>query len=457
MDDVDRPNPRNDKRYPFIKGGYELFDDGRFFYYMSAAFKMANDEQLLNTAYRMAADGTWLQTMPPGFVFGSETMGTSVVTPGSITTIDNTTNPNARVDFLKTNNNLGATHQLIEKIESSIGESSIDTSRLGGVHMTAYESNLLQTQAKTLLGLFAQMVSFMVEDYGRLRIGDILQHMTVGEVGEVEGGSNMLKFRSFLLQNKTVEGKNKTRKIKFDMNLPQGNIAQSGILDQSRKIRNEELKFSDSTQLYLVNPAAFRKLKYKCVMSSESVNPKSDALMKAMNLEEYDRAIQNPLIITNPKNLEAVTRDLLFGSYDRTKDDSDSYLDMTPPGQPSATPGQPQSPNQDAAAVALASQSSKQPPTPMRPWYETRIPSCWPSTCFNSSNRPYASIIIQNPVSMANRYQNWFRADGTIGLNSLPYTWSNAMRLDLLKTVSSPIPASLEESHERCERWLKLK
>ena len=35
LTDPDHPNPRLDKRYPFIKGGYELIDEGKFFYYFS--------------------------------------------------------------------------------------------------------------------------------------------------------------------------------------------------------------------------------------------------------------------------------------------------------------------------------------------------------------------------------------------------------------------------------------
>lgn len=341
MDDVDQPNKRNDKCYPFVKGGYELFDDGRFFYYMSAAFKMANDESIVNTAYRMLVDGTYLQMMPPAVVFGNESIGTSVIAPGAITTIDNTTNPNAAFQTIQTNNNLQAGMQLIEKVESSINESSTDTSNLNNPNMTAYQANLIQSNAKQLLGLFAQMVSFMVEDYGRLRIGDILQHMTVGDVSEIITGPDMLKFKSVLLPNKTIDGKNKTRKIQFDMNLPKGQMKKSKLMEMSRGIADEQQKLGDKVQLYKVNPESFRKMKFKCVMGSESVNPKSDALMKAMNLEEYDRAIANPLIAQSPSNMEAVTRDLLFGSYDRTKDDPDRYLTPATPPPQAGPPGMP--------------------------------------------------------------------------------------------------------------------
>jgi len=366
MDDPNRPNQRQDKNYPFVKGGYELFDDGRFFYYMSAAFKMANDENVVNTAYRMLVDGTYLQMMPPGVAFGNENIGTSVIAPGQITTIDTTNNPNAAFQTIQTNNNLAAGMQLIEKVESSISESSNDVDQLGNANTTAYQASLLQSNAKQLLGLFAQMISFMVEEYGRLRMSDILQHMTVGDVSEVMDGNSLLKFRSVLLPGKTVDGKSKTRKIQFDMNVPSGDMTEEELMEESRTIQDKEMDWGNNVELLKVNPEAFRNLKFKCTMQSEAVTPRSDALMKAMNLEEYDRAIQNPIVAQNPKNLEAVTRDLLFGSYDRTKDDPDRYLGMPDQMGQASSMAQAMA-GGDAKAVEQASQGALLPPTPLPP------------------------------------------------------------------------------------------
>ena len=150
------------------------------------------------------------------------------------------------------------------------------------------------------------------------------------------------------------------------MNFPTGEVKKSELMKQSRKIQSKEADFNDNVELFKVNPDAFRKLKFKCVMESEAVTPKSDALMKAMNLEEYDRAIANPLIAQSPENMKAVTRDLLFGSYDRTKDDPDVYLGKSGPAANGGMMGaQPQSGTQQQ--IAQASQGNLQSPTPPPP------------------------------------------------------------------------------------------
>lgn len=353
MDDPDRPIQRQDKDYPFVKAGYELFDDGRFFYYKSAAFKMANDEEIVNTAYRMVVDGTYLSIMPPSVVFGNETVGTSVIAPGAVTTIDNVMNPNASFQTIATNNNLQAGYSLLEKVEGSISESTTDILQSSGQvksDTTAFEASKVDQNARVLLGLFGKMIGFMVQDYGRLRVGDILQHMTVGEVSDLLAPGQMLRYRKFLLPEKTVDGKKKTRRIEFDGRLPDEGTDEE-FMGISAGIAGEQRNLDDSAHIVKVNPALFRSLRFKCVCKPEAVTPKSDALERAMQLEEYDRAILNPLIAQNPANLEAVTRDLLLGSYDRTRDDPDAYLKPAPQQQQAAPGGIPQAPGNPASAV----------------------------------------------------------------------------------------------------------
>ena len=91
MDDPDQPNPREDKNYPFVKSGYELIDEGRFFYYKSLADKLKDDQRTVDTMYNMVQDGEFLQLMPPLAVFGDEHVNTSVYVPGSTHPFDENT------------------------------------------------------------------------------------------------------------------------------------------------------------------------------------------------------------------------------------------------------------------------------------------------------------------------------------------------------------------------------
>src|SRR3990167_5932010 len=89
----------------------------------------------------------------------------------------------------------------------------------------------------------------------------------------------------------------------------------------------------------MVNPQAFRDLKYKVVVRPDVTTPPSDNLKKALNLELYDRAIANPLA-----NQQALFRDLLLGSYENTRDNVDKYVTEQNPVQQAQMQQQSQQP-----------------------------------------------------------------------------------------------------------------
>jgi len=324
--DPDEPNPRLDGLVPLAKFGFELIDEGRFFYYKSLAFKLCNDEALINTAYRMMEDGTYLQAMPPAVAFGVDAVSSAVMIPGAVTTFDNTDNPQASFQTIVGNNNLTALYNLTAKAEQSIDESGASPIMGGDApkqNTTAYEISRLEQNARVLLGLFGKMVSLAVRDWGRLKVSDILQHMTVGEVSELAGGGGgMLKFRKFLLPDKVIDGKRKSKMIQFVSpdEMPQTGDEET-ILEASRKIADKEEQMGDKTKIIKVNPELFRRMKYMVVVKAEAVVPQSPAMQKALMLEEYALLRGNQLV-----NQEAITRDLALGAYERTSEDTDRYM-----------------------------------------------------------------------------------------------------------------------------------
>ena len=317
--DAEQPNPRQDKKYPFVKFGYEPIND-RFFYYKSLAFKLGPDQSVINTLYQMVIDGSFLQIMPPSVVFGNEDINSSIVTPGKITRF---TEPDTKFEKIDTGSNLNAGFNTIQIVEKSLAESSMDVLQQGMSirgSQTAFEISKLEENARIMLGLFGKMIGFAIEEMGRMRADAILQYMTVGEVNEITGKSGKLKFKKFTLNNRSVNGKKMTRNIEFDMDMPD-EMTKDEALDKSYGILEEEGGLDSDKQIYKVNPTLFRRSKFLFRVYPEMIVPPSDRVKKAFNLEEYDRAVQNPLA-----NQEAIYKDLLLGSYDTTKDDVDKYV-----------------------------------------------------------------------------------------------------------------------------------
>ncbi|MHA1541418.1 MAG: hypothetical protein ACTSQH_00405 [Candidatus Hodarchaeales archaeon] len=316
----DQPNPREDKSYPFAKTGYELIDEGKFFYFRSLANKGSVDEEVVNTLYRMVIDGTYLQLMPPTAVFGDEEINSSIIAPGTVTGFDKDT----KMERIDVGNNISDGRATLEKVEDSISESSIDSLGSGqqskGTPATAFEISRVEQNSRTMLGLFGKMIGFLVVDWGKLAIGDIKQFATIADIEELSSEAGLLKFRTILIPEKIGgDGKTRTKRIQFTADLPNGDSEQE-TLSQSFRILQEE-GMDSKFEIAKINPKAFRNLKYKLRVTPDIVTPMSDNVKKAMNLEAYDRAIDNPL-----SNQESIFKDLLLKSYETTKDNPDKYI-----------------------------------------------------------------------------------------------------------------------------------
>ena len=315
MTDPDRPNMRKDKKYPFAKGGFEPIDEGRFIYYKSAADKMKGDQDVADELYRILIDSGKLQSMPPTAVFGGEEVDSSVVMPGAVTTFSNA---DAKIEPINPSGNLNNTLSILQKVEASAEESS-NSSLLSGQApksaSTAFEIARLEQNARTVMGLFGKMIGFLVRDLGDLVKNDILQYMTVAEASDIMGPTDRLKFRSFLVPDRFSSGKTKSRKIVLD--------AETGMkdeLEESFEILQEEGLESDK-EIWKINPTMFRSLKFQVRIDPDFRPPTNDALNRALNLEAYDRAIQNPAA-----NQVEIYKELLLGSYENLRDDPDRFV-----------------------------------------------------------------------------------------------------------------------------------
>jgi len=322
MCNAEKPLVRKDKKYPFAKSGFEPLGNGQCFYYKSAANKLGSDQEIVDTLYNMVLDGTFLQLMPPMALYGSEEIDGSVTVPGTITSFRD---KETKLENIGPRSDLRAGLETISMVERSIAESTQDNIRSGvsgGGDRTAREVLLLEKNAAIALGLFGKEIKFLVEDLGDLLIPDIVQNMTVGEVDQITDG---MKFRSFVLPNKNVDGKNVSKKIKF-VN-PSEVSDYTDPMEESFRVFEDEGGPEGKSRISEVNSSLFRTLKFKTRVSADELTPPSKALTKALDLEAYDRLIQNPTI-----NQESVTRDFLLDVY--RPGQADKYIQKQQPAAP---------------------------------------------------------------------------------------------------------------------------
>lgn len=319
--DNDEPNPRSDKMYPLSKFGYEMFGNTNCFYYKSLISKMDKDADIVNTLYRILIDGTLLSIMPPVAISGTDnTVDSTVLSPGSVTTFSS---PDTRTQVVGPTPNLNAGFTMLAKVEESIDQSSATPLQQGiasGGTQTAYEISKLEANAGTVLGLYTKMISDFVLQYGELRKNDILQYQTVADINAIVD-NNELVYNTFLVKTDTG-----THKIDFNSEYPE-EMDKEEAMNASYDILEQE---DNNVSLYKVNPKIFSALKYSCVVKPDIMQPRSEELERALKLDIYSLAIQNP-------NLDPikVTEDFLLGAYKDIKNTKDymksQQIDMMNP------------------------------------------------------------------------------------------------------------------------------
>ncbi len=325
LTDCDNANPRNDKLYPFLKFGYELINN-RCFYYKSLAFKLQQDANIVNTLYPMIIDGTYLNIFPAMIALGGEEIGSDVIVPGAVTTFSD---PQAdlRVIQSSTAQGLNAGLQTLMKVDESLDSSSsnpIDQGQADQQSQTAYEISRLEQNAATVLGLFVKMISTYVKDYGQLRMGDILQYLTIIDADKITDRPEAV-YKTFLLSAKS-EGDN-NRKIAFDGSMTSEPMNEDEAKESSYDVLKEQGGEDSDTELYKVNPEMFRNLVYTMTVDADVMNPRSEELERAFDLETYDRLIQNPLA-----NQEEAL-ELLLSTNPKTMKDPDKFINPQQVGQ----------------------------------------------------------------------------------------------------------------------------
>lgn len=350
LTDCENPNPRLDKKYPFAKTYYEEIS-ANCFAGKSLVFKMGPDARIVNDLYPMIIDGTYLQIFPPMFVKGSEEIGSDVIIPGGVTILSN---PESDLKAISTNNNLGAGLATMNEVIKSLSQSSIDPLMQGDSQpgaRTAYEVAKLQQNANSDLSLFMKMIGFFVEDIGNLMISDILQYMTIGQVEDLTTDGQMkLAYKTFLLPEKMTENGLKSKKIKFGLDTPSGMMSEDDLLMASYDVMAEEGGPDSKKTIVKVNPEVFRDNKYKSIVAPGFLNPLSDEVERALGLEAYDRAINNPRIASDADAMDNITRDFLLNLYPQSQKNPDKYFPKNkdvpvPPSAPMSASGAPNASN----------------------------------------------------------------------------------------------------------------
>lgn len=341
MSEPDAVNPRNDHQYP-LDAFYYLPINERCIAGKSLVFALGPESALLNAQYQMMNDGAFLNLFPPTVTTGSDKVGMDVIVPGlNIAFADK----DVELTTLRTadSQSLETMLKVTANVEASLNSSSQDPVQQGqnpGTPSTAYEISRIEQNAATVLGLSMKFIAQHAINYGNLLVSDVLQYLTIADAQGITEQDGLL-YKTFFAHEPGQPGQ--MNKVKFDINLPD-TISDDEKMDMSFEILLEQGGIKSDMALWKVNPIKFRSFKYKFFVDTDVLNPRSQDLERAMDLETYDRAIANPVA-----DQEKIFTDLLMSTNPKTSRDPDAYVQKQPPapapgpvdpvtGQPTATP-----------------------------------------------------------------------------------------------------------------------
>lgn len=312
-------NPRADHQFPF-DAFYYLPINERCIAGKSLVFALQSDATIVNTLYQMFIDGTYLNQMPPVITTGSDKIGTDVFVPGlNLSFADQ----DVKVTPIRTgdSSHLAATMNALEKVESSVAESSQGSVQQGqegaGTPSTAYEISRIEQNAATVLGLSMKFIAQHAIQYGKLLVSDVLQYMTIADAEKITDQGGLL-YKTFYAKEPGAAGKQ--NKISFDANMPE-EMTEDEKMEMSFALLKAQGGLKSNTTLWKVNPILFRDFKYSLAIDSDVLNPRSADLIRAFDLETYDRAIANPVA-----DQEKIFTDLLMATNPKTARDPKAYI-----------------------------------------------------------------------------------------------------------------------------------
>jgi hypothetical protein len=193
----------------------------------------------------------------------------------------------------------------------------------------AYSVAQAQTNAKKMIGAVAKSLAESVVMYGDLMKDIALNNITVPQVEELTGGRMKLKYKTFLLENKTSGGKMADRTIKFDETLIGTEMTDEDLMDTKLKFLESSDYPHKNKDIRHINPELFAKFKYLSKIDVEEMFTRSPEYMQPMLMNLKQILVNDPYV-----NQQTLTRKLLYSFFQSEGEDLMNKDSQLIPGLP---------------------------------------------------------------------------------------------------------------------------
>lgn len=320
---------RNAPKYNIVPFGYQRINE-HFFYYKSLMNAQYWDNQLLDAQYEVGMNRAFLDTNMPIAISGATGVDSDVTFPGAVTSF---ADKDVVARPLLPQADLGKMFSGMSIVEKSMDESSVSDTSGGQIpqgDVKATTINVAERNAKILLAGVGKTLAESIVQMGGLMADIAVQHLTVPQVEEIVGDSSKLKYRSFILKDKVVDGKNVSKVLRFDESLLGSTMSEKEKRDGGLQLLEESGYPDGEKDIYRINPELFSRMKYLTTVEPERMFPKNEEFKQAMYSNIYAQMSQNPHV-----SLEALTRKTL---YQYLRGETEDVMQKPPVPVPGADP-----------------------------------------------------------------------------------------------------------------------
>ncbi len=329
---------RNAPKYNVVPFGYNRIGE-HFYFYKSMMNVVGWDNDLYDAMSEVVMNNALLEQDPPAVSSGGEKIDSEINFPGAVVSSED---PNFKMQRIFPPKDFVAGFKALQDTKESINDATLSDTQSGQLpeaSQKAFSVAQAAASAKKIITGVGKSLSESVAMYGDLMKDIAINNITAPQVDELVGGSMKLKYRSFMLDNKSVEGKNVSKHIRFDQSLIGAEMTDEEIKHENLKLLEESGYPDNKMALLRVNPEKFAKFKYYSKVDVEEMFTKNAEYWQPVLLNLKTTLAADPTI-----DQEALSRRLMWAYF---RSEGDSLIKktqmpvpgMSPPNAVPATPG----------------------------------------------------------------------------------------------------------------------
>jgi len=316
---------KEEKYYPFSKGGYAPFS-GDFFWMNSLPNALMGEQDIINSFYNMTADKTY-KSLVTNLLIGNINKDDFDLEDEMITL--DTKVYVQDINQVKEMPNSGTTQSefnMIKLISQGLDLSSVDSAQQGvqGTGVTAREVVIANEKARELKGIFFLFITGFWMQKIKLRALNILTYYPPSRINAVVGKEKGEQFRKFLVENVDLaNGQKGTRGIiiaKDKESLPVQSDIDKNVTEF--KAVNPDVNYEEIA----VTAEYLKGWEYKIKIVSEDMYQKNGSYSVSKN-EDKLRTLGTAFPEFFQKNEEKLIRDTIV-SFNEDVDDYDLSSDQ---------------------------------------------------------------------------------------------------------------------------------